>query len=183
MERRNHCRPMIGLGINNRLCIGHFVIIVNDYVDTQYGETDYLDAWCVSSKKYCRGINTSKIRKFPSYEDAQEYIDRLLPKYREDREHEIVYLTFGKWPGDDINNDAVLSDWLMVSSTVHALEIDLASLIQWRREKELFVDYLNQNKKPMPKHSAALLDDAGREIAKIRIYELRLQKMLTKQRK
>lgn len=169
--------------MKNRLCLGHFVIVVNDYDDTQYGEADYLDAWCVSARKYCRSIYTSKIRKFPIYEDAQEYIDRLLPKYKEDREHEIMYLTYGKWPGDDINNEAALSVWRNISSTTHALEIDLSSLIKWKRERELFMDSLTQTKKPLPKHSAAFLVDAGREIEKIRAYELRLQKQLGIQKK
>ena len=57
-----------------RLIKGYFVIAVNEYIDTQYGEREHPVTWCVSGKKYCSAINTSKIRKFDSYELAQQYI-------------------------------------------------------------------------------------------------------------
>lgn len=60
---------------------GHFVILVRDYRDAQYGKTGFPLEWCVSVKKYYSSTNIEKIRKFDHFNDAQEYIDHINSRY------------------------------------------------------------------------------------------------------
>jgi hypothetical protein len=126
-----------------RLVKGYFVIAVNEYTDTQYGEKECPETWCVSSKKYCSAINTSKIRKFDSYERAQQYIDLLNPKYKKNREHEIKYLTVCKWENNR-PDDGALGSWHDVTSTKDAIEIDLKQISEEKRASEFLRDKLTE---------------------------------------
>ncbi len=75
---------------------GKYVIAVHGYNDTQYGEADYPNFWFVSGRKYALGSNIDKIKKFNSYQEAENYISSQKPQYTKNRTFEILYLT-GKW--------------------------------------------------------------------------------------
>ena len=98
--------------MGSKLVKGFFAIAVEGYYDTQYGHSDYPSVWCVGVKRYCNSSNTDKIRKFDSYEDAQEYIDKINPKYKKNRNHTIMYVTVGKrrtgyYPGVTSTRDGI----------------------------------------------------------------------------
>ena len=82
--------------MGSKLVKGFFAIAVEGYYDTQYGHSSYPSMWCVGLKRYCNSSNTDKLRKFDSYEDAQQYIDKINPKYKKNGNHTIMYVTVGE---------------------------------------------------------------------------------------
>lgn len=68
-----------------------FAIAVQDYIDPQYGAADYPDRWCVAEKRYCHSINYEKIRKFKTYQEAEDYIKSRRSRYKKGRNFSIMF--------------------------------------------------------------------------------------------
>lgn len=103
---------------------GYFVIIIKQFDDTMFGADYHYTPWCIAHKKYCRFHQTARIRKFPSFSEAEQYSKNTTQTNNShDRELEIAYLTTARTE-DDPNNHTQLINWVQITSENDALIYD-----------------------------------------------------------
>lgn len=103
---------------------GWFVIVLKQHDDTMCGSDYHYTSWCIGNDKYCRLSKKSRIRKFPSYNQAVKEVISLTRSTSSLHAFEIVYLTTKTYEQDS-KIDENLSCWLQIESEQDALEYDL----------------------------------------------------------
>lgn len=119
---------------------GFFVIIVKQFDSTMFDADYHYTPWCIALHKYCRFDNVKKMKKFVTYVDAEQYVQKIKNITVQDRILEIAYLTTARLD-DDAENDSLLCNWIQINGEEDALQYDL------RQAQGLHID---KEKKDVP---------------------------------